>query len=137
MASGPFTLAQLARAVGMSVDDVQFYRDHGLLQPARRRRGRSGESAYHDEHVDRLRFIKRALGYGFPLDAIGRFVDATALLTCSDVMTITTARLEQLRRERGSGDPTVLALGNLVALCSGKGGRADCQLLAALARGDS
>jgi IS5 family transposase len=43
MASGLFTLAQLARAVGMSVNDVRFYRDSGLLQAPQRQRSRSDD----------------------------------------------------------------------------------------------
>ena len=65
MSSGPFTVAELARAVGMSVDEVRAYRAGGLLQAPRRRRSRSGDLAFHAEHVDRLRFIQRALAYGF------------------------------------------------------------------------
>jgi hypothetical protein len=46
MALQPFTLAQLARAVGMSVEDVRFYRDSGLLPPPKRRRTRTDDFSF-------------------------------------------------------------------------------------------
>jgi DNA-binding transcriptional MerR regulator len=49
MASRPLTLTQLARAVGVRVDDVRFYEKPGLLQKPRRWRGSSGGLAYHRE----------------------------------------------------------------------------------------
>jgi DNA-binding transcriptional MerR regulator len=134
MASGPFTLAQLARAVGLSVDDVQFYRDIGLLPPPRRRRGRSGDFAFHAEHVERLRFIRRAIAFGFFLEDIQRFVDETNLVTCNDVYHIALHRLREYRIARGSEYPTVVALEKLIASCAGKGSRKDCQLLATLSK---
>src|SRR3954466_6470298 len=55
MASGPFTVAQLARAAGVGTKEVRFYRECGLLQLPRRRRRRGGDTAFNFEHVERLR----------------------------------------------------------------------------------
>jgi DNA-binding transcriptional MerR regulator len=134
MASGPFTLAQLAQAVGMSVDDVQFYRHVGLLPPPRRQRTRTDDVGFHAEHVDRLRFIQRAIAFGFFLEDIQRFLDETSLVTCNDVYHIALHRLEEYRRARSSGHPTVVALERLIASCAGKGSRKDCQILATLSK---
>jgi MerR family mercuric resistance operon transcriptional regulator len=75
MALHSFTLAQLARALGMSVEDVRFYRDGGLLPPPKRQRTRTGDFSFQVEHLERLRFIQRALAYGFTLENIASFVD--------------------------------------------------------------
>ena len=136
MASGPFTLAQLAQAVGMSVDDVRFYRDCGLLQPPRRRPSRSGDVVFQAEHVERLRFIQRAVAHGFFLDDIERFVDQTTSVTCNDVYRIAVRRLAEYRIARSSGHPTVVALEKLIASCGGTGDRKDCQILASLAKSE-
>ena len=133
MASGPFTLAQLARAAGMRLDDVMSYRDRGLLRPPRRRRGRSGDLAYHQEHLDRLCLIGRALDYGFSLDAIAQFVDPHGLLTCKDVFGIGTRELEELRRRLGPDASVAAPLESLLATCPQVGGRNDCPVLTALA----
>jgi DNA-binding transcriptional MerR regulator len=118
----------------MSVDDVQFYRDIGLLLPPGRQPRRSGDFAFHAEHVERLCFIQRAIAFGFFLEDIQRFVDETNLVTCNDVYHIALHRLGEYRRARSSGHPTVIALERLIASCAGKGGRRDCQILATLSR---
>src|SRR5690349_18434813 len=109
MASGPFTLAQLAEAAGMSVDDVRFYRDSGLMQPPHRVRGRTDDVAFGAEHVERLKFIKRALTCGYTHEDIARFVDPAVLVTCGDVYATTARRLEHVRRS-GRGDPATTVL---------------------------
>jgi DNA-binding transcriptional MerR regulator len=134
MASDPFTLAQLGRAVGMSVDEVRFYRDGGLLQPPRRLRSRTDDFGFGAAHVDRLRFIQRSLTYGYSLDEIARLVDRVGLTTCNDVYRLSVHRLEELRRDRGSSDAAALALEKLIATCARVGGRKDCQILDALSK---
>jgi len=136
MGSDLFTLAQLARAAGMSVDDVQFYRDCGLLQPPRRQRRRTDELAFHVEHVERLRFIQRAIAHGFLLEDVERFVDETALVTCNDIYRISADRLAEYRIARSTGHPIVVALEKLVASCGRVGGRKDCQIVASLAKSE-
>jgi DNA-binding transcriptional MerR regulator len=128
-----FTLAQLARAVGMSVEDVRFYRDSGLLPPPKRQRTRTDDFSFQVEHVERLRFIQRALAHGFTLEDIARFVDEHGLVTCNDVYRISLRRLEELRH---TGDAKAANLKKLIASCSGKGGRKDCEILAALSEDD-
>jgi DNA-binding transcriptional MerR regulator len=133
MASGPFTLVQLARAVGMSVEDVRFYLDRGLLQPARRRSGRRAVVLrYHQEHVDRLRFIGRALNVGFSFEDIAHFVDPHGFLTCNDVYRIASRQLEDLHRVSGAEAPSAAALEQLMATCQRTGGKNRCPILAFL-----
>ena len=133
MASGPFTLAQLAGAAGMSIDDVRFYRDRGLLQPPRRRRGRSDDFAFQREHLDRLHFIKCALDYGFTVEDIAELLDPAALVTCGDVRTLTQRRLDQIRQSGEAAAPKADALAQLRERCAGVGSRKDCTILMALA----
>jgi DNA-binding transcriptional MerR regulator len=117
----------------MSIDDVRFYRDRGLLQPPKRRRSRTDDFAYQQEHVARLRFIGRALGYGLSLDAIAQLVDDGRLLTCNDVYRLSVRQLEELRRKNGPQDAAAAAFEKLIASCRRIGGRRDCQILAGLA----
>lgn len=137
MASGPsFTLPQLARALGISPDEVRLYRTSGLLQPPRRRRSRTDDLAFGTEHVERLHFIRQALSYGFLLEDIAKMVGEIGLMTCNDVYRLSVRRLEELRRDRGCNDATVIALGKLIATCAGRGRRTDCQILTTLAKAD-
>jgi DNA-binding transcriptional MerR regulator len=120
----------------MSASDVQLYRDCGLLPPLKRQRTRYDDFGFQVEHVERLRFIGRALRCGFSLEDIAKMVDERALVTCNDVYRIATHRLETLRHDPDSGDGTVGALSELIATCAATGGRRDCQILAALSRAD-
>lgn len=132
MVSGPLTLAQLARVSGIDSRDIRLYADRGLLQPPRRRRSRSGDVAFHNEHVDRLRFIQRALAVGYSLDDIARLVDDHALVTCRDVYETTAHRVQQRQAE----DPErATCLKELMDSCPRVGGRAACPILSTL--GDS
>lgn len=131
MTSKPLTRGALARAAGMSEEDVRLYLDRGLLQPPRRRRGRSNDVAFHREHVERLKLIGRALAYGFTHDDIAVFVDP-GLVTCDDVYRIAAARLEKLKELTGAASPQVAALEQLMALCTRTEGRLGCAILSAL-----
>ena len=133
MASGPFTLAQLARAVGMSVVSVEAFLDARLLQPARRTRGVSAEVAFHEEHIDRLNFIKRALELQFAPEEIARFVAADALMTCNDVYLLTERHLLRLRGMADAKPSAVFTLEQLMDRCARKGSRTDCPIIAAIA----
>ena len=134
MASAPFTLAELARAAGMSVDDVRSYRDRGLLQRPRRQRSRTDDFAYQAEHVERLQFIKRALEYGLTISDIARIVDPAALVTCGDVYAVTAHRLEQIRQSGGGDTPEAAALAKLLDICARVGSRQDCRILGMLSK---
>jgi len=134
MATGPFTLAQLAQVVGMSFSEVRRYEDCRLLPPGRRIRGRRGEFAYHREHVDRLRFIRRALDHRFSVAGIQQLLDPGTLLTCNDVFGIASRQLEERRRSEGPDGRSVVALEKLTAKCPRVGGRRECPILSALAK---
>jgi DNA-binding transcriptional MerR regulator len=130
MESGPFTLAQLVRITGIGAREIRLYAERRLLQAPRRRRSRSGDVAFHREHVDRLRFIQRALAVGYSLEDIGRLVDPHALVTCRDVYETTAQRA----RAQQADDPrSAAALEELMGSCPRVGGRTACPILATLA----
>jgi MerR family mercuric resistance operon transcriptional regulator len=132
MASEPLTIAELARAVGMTTKDVLFYQERGLLQKPARQRGRSGHVAYTHDHVERLNFISRALILGFSLDAVGRIVDSSRLTTCRDLYELADTQLERIRSLLGPDAPSAAALRELMTGCIKTGGREDCTIYAAL-----
>jgi DNA-binding transcriptional MerR regulator len=67
-----YTVEELARAGGVSVDTLRFYQAKGLL-PAPRRVGR--RAAYSGAHLSRLRRIRRLQGQGLPLGVIRRLAN--------------------------------------------------------------
>jgi MerR family mercuric resistance operon transcriptional regulator len=140
MSAGPFTLRQLADALGVDANTVRVLLRCGLLQRPRRRRGRTGDVAFHEEHVERLAFIKRALGVGFHLDDIALLVDPSRLITCGDVYALASRRLNEMRRTKEDTrsletlihECRVRSQEGRIHPCPVKGGRKDCRILAKL-----
>ncbi len=68
MDDGGRKLEEVAKAAGVSPRTVRYYIQRGLLPPPR---FRGPDTAYGDEHVTRLRAIRRLQDAYWPLDAIG------------------------------------------------------------------
>jgi DNA-binding transcriptional MerR regulator len=135
MASEPLTDVELARVVGMTAKDVRFYQERGLLQRPRRHPGWKGEVAYHQEHVDRVKLISRALILGFSPSAIGQLVNAGRLNTCRDIYEISAAQLDRITCLLGPNAPSAAALKELIATCPKTGTREDCPIYSVLSNG--
>ncbi len=72
-----WTIGQLARQTGVSVDTIRYYERRGLLRPHRRRPTLHGPGyrLYNEDAVRRLRFIKRAQRLGFSLREIRELLE--------------------------------------------------------------
>ena len=105
----------------------------GLLQPPRRRRGRADDTAFYDEHVERLHFIRRALACGLTHDDIGQIVDQRALVTCGDVSTVAKRRIDAMR-SAGRDATCLMGLYEQCIAAGARGARKDCQMLKELSR---
>src|SRR2546423_12683141 len=77
----PFTIGNLARAAGVSVETVRYYERRGLLERPVRRGAEYRE--YSEADVARLHFIRRAKALGFTLAEIRELHDA-ADTGCAD-----------------------------------------------------
>lgn len=134
-AIAPATIAELARKSGIDVASIRLYEKMGLLPRPRRRRGRSDDAAYHQEHYDRLTLIERALALGFSFEAIADLAGVKGgLQTCNDIYHIAERRLAEVRRRIAELSRMETQLAALAAGCPRKGSRSDCTLLAELAR---
>ncbi len=64
--------SELAREAGVNIHTVRYYESRGLLpEPPRTR---SGYRKYGQEHVEHIRFIKRAQDLGFTLEEINELL---------------------------------------------------------------
>lgn len=132
-AIAPATIAELARKAGVDVALVRSYEEMGLIPRPRRRRGRSGDAAYHQEHLDRLLFIQRALEFGFTLEVIAQLAGVTGgLRTCNDIYQIADRHLSHLRQRIADLQRAEATLASLVEACPRTGGSLNCSVLAAL-----
>lgn len=133
-AFAPVTIAGLSDLSGVDVAVIREYLAAGLVPPARRRRGRSGDKAFHREHLDRLRFITRARALGFSLQAIQELLGTEgSYRNCGDVYRLTQRMLAEFAA-RDSQPPS--ALQELAATCPQRGVHTDCPILAELRRPD-
>jgi DNA-binding transcriptional MerR regulator len=136
MAGKSFSSAQLAAAVGMSVEEVDAVIDVGMLQQALRTNDFVDSPQFNAAHLKRLRIIKRAFDHGFQIDEVRRLVDRGTMITCRDVYEMAERNLPALRRQLGDDAPAVLALERLMSACTKRGGRRDCAILAAIESGN-
>ncbi len=67
-----YSVDELTREAGLSVDTVRYYQSIGLL-PGPARQGR--RAIYSDDHLDRLRLIRSMAARGLPLKVIGSLLD--------------------------------------------------------------
>jgi DNA-binding transcriptional MerR regulator len=127
---GPFTIFQLAHAAGMAIDEVRLHRDSGLLQPPRRGPSRRGDMAFYDEHVERLRFIRRALACGLTHDDIAQIVRPH--VTCGDVSAVAKRRMDAIRAAGSIDAREATCLAGLYEVCSAASTRRYCPIFKAL-----
>jgi MerR family transcriptional regulator, mercuric resistance operon regulatory protein len=116
----------------MRVEDVEFYEDCGVLQPPRRQVGRGGNRAFHQEHVERLHYIKRALGCGLTIDDVQALLDPAAMLTAGDVYEVVRRRLSNVRQAEHTEEWAAHALEKLLETCPRTGSRRHCNILKTL-----
>lgn len=92
-----FTIGQLSDATGVNIETIRYYERINLLAAPPRTRG--GHRSYRGEHMQRLKFVRRARELGFGIDAI------RALLvlangdnpSCQEVRNIAAAHLTDVR----------------------------------------
>ena len=126
-AFAPVTIAGLSKLSGVDVEVIRDYLAAGLVPPPRRRRGRSGDKAFHREHLDRLRFITRGLALGFSLEAIRELLGVEgAYRNCGDVYRLAQRTLADIRA-RQTEPPSTLQ--QLMATCPQRGGHMECPIL--------
>lgn len=126
----PYTIGALARAAGVGIQTVRFYERKGLLaQPPR---SGPGYRQYNADHLNRIRFIKRAQALGFSLKEIKGLLGLSShpRTTCAEVKTHTDrkrmeidAKIRDLQRMKRS-------LEELAKACTvGKRAVAQCRIV--------
>ena len=93
-----FRSGEIARRTGVSADTLRHYERRGLLAKPRRRP--NGYRAYPPAAVDRVLLIQRALGLGFTLDELARFVRDRdgGRPPCRSVRDLATRKLREVDR---------------------------------------
>jgi MerR family mercuric resistance operon transcriptional regulator len=93
----PLTIGELSGATGVNIETIRYYERINLLAAPPRTRG--GHRSYRNEHIKRLKFVRRARELGFGIDAIRALL---ALAegdnpSCRDVRKIAAMHLADVR----------------------------------------
>ena len=124
------TIGALAREAGVNVETIRYYQRRGLVPEPVKPLG--GIRSYAPEHVQRLRFIKRAQQLGFSLEEVGDLLSLEDGLHCHEVEAIAGQKLALVRERIAQLGMIESALATLIRKCRSNRGKVRCPLISAL-----
>ncbi|HKJ68889.1 MAG TPA: MerR family transcriptional regulator [bacterium] len=127
-----YKIGEAAEKADVHKETLRYYERRGLIPEPERRR--SGYRIFTDEHIERIRFIKRAQELGFTLkeieDLLTLRVDETT--TCADVRARAETKLTDIEDKIAELQQIKRALQQLTNLCQGEGPTSECPILDAM-----
>jgi MerR family mercuric resistance operon transcriptional regulator len=130
MEDASLTIAGVARAAGVGVETVRYYERRGLV--AQPRRGAGSYRRYQSDHVNRIRFIKRAQDLGFSLEEIASLLKLEDGADRRSIRHIAGARLDETRRRIADLRRIETALAHLLHDCETHAKAHRCPIIAAI-----
>ncbi len=127
-----YTIGQIAKQTGVTVEAIRFYEKQGLLvKPAR---SSSGYRVYDGDVVRRVQFIQRAKLLGFSLKEIAELLNLrrTRTTTCADVKQVVEIKITHIDHKLQELEHMRTALTALAAQCEVLAELTDCPILDAL-----
>lgn len=124
------TIGALAQQAGVNVETIRYYQRRGLVPEPVKPLG--GIRNYAPEHVQRLRFIKRAQQLGFSLEEVGDLLSLEDGLHCREVEEIAGEKLTLVRERIAQLGMIESALATLIGKCRSNKGKLRCPLISAL-----
>lgn len=110
-------IGALARLTGVNIETIRYYEKIDLMRPPPRTRG--GHRSYAPDHVERLRFIRRARALGFGIEGIRALLtlSAGAADSCAQAREIAAAHLADVRAKRDDLARLEAVLRETIAQC--------------------
>jgi MerR family mercuric resistance operon transcriptional regulator len=110
-------IGALARQTGVNIETIRYYEKIDLMEPPPRTRG--GHRSYGPEHVERLRFIRRARALGFGIEGIRALLTLSAgeADSCAQAREIAAAHLADVRAKLGDLAKLESVLSETIAQC--------------------
>jgi Cu(I)-responsive transcriptional regulator len=129
---GRISIGVLAKETGTKVVTVRYYEQIGLLPVPSRTAG--NYRIYSNEHMRRLRFIRRCRDLGFTLDHIRDLLRLSSQkdAECAEVDRITAQHLIEIEQKISDLKRLAKELRRLNNRCQGSGIIADCRIIEAL-----
>jgi Cu(I)-responsive transcriptional regulator len=130
--NGRISIGELAKRTGTKVVTVRYYEQIGLLPVPSRTAG--NYRTYSNEHMRRLRFIRRCRDLGFTLDQIRDLLRLSSQKNedCAEVDRITAEHLAEIEQKISDLKRLAKELRRLNTCCQGNGIIADCRIIEAL-----
>ena len=131
------TIDVLAMKSGVDTETIHSYQRSGLVPKPRR--VANDLLLYRIDDVERLIFIRRAMGLGFSVEAVRELLGLSAKKpkACADVHEIANRHLADVRRRMADLARMESALAPMVESCPRRGGLATCPILNSLSHPDS
>lgn len=128
------SIGKLAARTAVNLETVRYYEKVGLLPMPPRTEG--GHRLYGEEHVKRLRFVRRARELGFTLEEIRALLKLADEQhpSCSKVRVVASAHLQDVRAKIADLKRMEKVLNETVARCTSRT-MPDCPLLEVLFSG--
>lgn len=113
------TIGRLSRLTGVNIETIRYYERIGIMPVPPRTIG--GQRIYSQDHVGRLRFIRRSRELGFSLDEIRALLGLADrhALTCAEVRNIARAHIVDIRQRVKDLKKLERILSNLADQCHG------------------
>ena len=128
------SIGDLAKGAGTRVVTVRYYEQVGLMPPPSRTAG--NYRTYSNEHVLRLRFIRRCRDLGFTLSQVRDLLRLSSQKDeeCAEVSRIAARHLIGIEQKISDLKRLARELQRINNSCQGDGPIADCRIIEALSR---
>ena len=124
----------MAKATCVKVVTIRYYEQIGLMPAPPRTEG--NYRAYTEEHISRLRFIRRCRSLGFTLEQVRGLLRLSSEQNqaCSEVDRITKRHLTEIEEKIADLSRLAVELRRISRRCHGDGIIANCRIIDALSR---
>ncbi|MDI1302085.1 MAG: MerR family transcriptional regulator [bacterium] len=120
------TIGKLAERAGVSVETVRYYQRSGLLaEPARQGTYRH----YGEDHLQQLKFIRRAKDAGFSLEEIRQLLGMDAVRDRRKIHDMASHRLGDIEARIKDLQALAKRLKTLMTQCEGEKGSVCCPIV--------
>jgi DNA-binding transcriptional MerR regulator len=126
------SIGALAKATAVKVVTIRYYEQIKIMPAPARTQG--NYRRYGQQHLHRLRFIRRCRDLGFTLDQVRDLLrlSTQANQDCSEIDRITESHLDEIERKLADLGRLATELRRIKNRCPGKGPVANCRILEAL-----
>jgi len=114
------SIGAVSRLTGVNIETIRYYEKIELMREPPRTHG--GHRSYAQEHIERLRFIRRARDLGFGIEGIRALLSLSAggANSCAQAREIAAAHLADVRAKREDLVKLETILSGTIAQCDAR-----------------